>query len=377
MEANDCSQELAQASHRLGLNLLRALAQEDSGNIFISSFSLANALAMLFCGAREETAVEVNHVLEFQDISEDNLTASFDLLLSSLEKSSESYTLECANAAIVQENFPVRDDYRKVLEESFHAILFQENFAKGMELAVANLNNWVKDKTHGMIGHLLDSLDPMTVMILLNAVYFKGTWEHQFEKRATYLQRFYNNGDEDNPKEVNMMHLKEKFNYVEKETYQALQLPYKGEDIVMLILLPYSKHGLEELANQLPSTFVEDLRKEMREVKIKVALPKFRIEYSKSLKGSLKALGMRRAFEAGANLSGINDCLDLFVSDVLHKAVIEVNEEGSEAAAVTAVMIQCRMMMMEPEFTVDHPFLFTIYNTKSNLSLFTGRIVEL
>ncbi|GFR05841.1 leukocyte elastase inhibitor [Trichonephila clavata] len=375
MEPNDCSQELARASHRLGLNLLRALAQEDPGNIFVSPFSIANALATLLFGARDETASEINQVLEFQDISEENLMNSFDLLLSSLEKSSESYTVECANAAAVQEDFCVKDEFRKVLEESFHAALFQENFAE--EKAVAHINDWIKDKTHGMISHFLDSLAPTIIMVLLNAVYFKGTWEHQFQKSDTRLQRFYNNGDEDSPKEVEMMHLKEEFFYFENETYQALMLPYQGEDIVMLILLPRSKQGLAELENQLPHTFYEDLLEEMEEMKIKVALPRFRVEYCKSLKESLQFLGMRRAFGADANLSAINECHDLHVSDVLHKAVIEVNEEGSEAAAATAVLIEARMMLMEPEFIVDHPFLFSIYNPRSNLNLFTGRIVEL
>ncbi|GFT44644.1 serpin B10 [Nephila pilipes] len=358
---------------------MKTLAQSDSGNIFISPFSLANAITMLYCGARTETATEIKEILQFQNMSEEELRSSFDLLLSVVEKSSDSYSLECANAAMMPKNFPIHGQYKKDLEESFHALFVDVNFAKDPELAVAQVNQWVKDKTKGMIEELIDFLSPLTVMVILNAVYFKGTWEHQFEKKKTSREKFYNNGEEGNSKKVDMMHMKEVFEYVEESTFQALKLPYKGKDIAMMILLPRSKKGLAELESQLTPTYVEDLAKEMRNVKVKVSLPKFRIEYAKSLVSTLKSLGMRKAFNDGeADLTGICDVEGIYVSEIMHKAVIEVNEEGSEAAAATAVVIALRSMPRpDPEFTVNHPFLFAIYNTKNNLNLFTGRITEL
>ncbi|GFS31816.1 hypothetical protein TNIN_157941 [Trichonephila inaurata madagascariensis] len=370
---------IAQASHRLGLTLLRALAQKDTGNIFISPFSLANAMTMLYFGARTETAVEINGILQFENMSEQELSTSFDLLLSAIEKSSDKYSLECANAAMIQNKFPVHDSFKKVLVESFHAVLMQEDFAKDPNLAVTHVNDWVKAKTKGMIKQLINRLSPLTVMIILNAVYFKGMWEHQFQKKNTRRQKFYNHGEEKKGTKVDMMHLKERFGYVERSTYQALRLPYKGNDIAMLILLPRSRTGLKELESQLAPTFLEDLEKEMRNMKVEVSLPKFRVEYSKGLKETFEALGMLKAFDdSKADLTGISDFEGIYVSEIYHKAVIEVNEEGSEASAATAVVIAYRSLPPPvPEFTADHPFLFTIYNTGNKLNLFTGRIMEL
>ncbi|GFQ73738.1 leukocyte elastase inhibitor [Trichonephila clavata] len=370
---------IAQASHRLGLTLLRTLAQNDTGNICISPFSLANAMTMLYFGARNDTAVEINKILQFENMSEQELMTSFDLLLSAIEKSSEDYSLECANAAMIEGNASIHDSYRKVLVESFHAVLLQENFSKDPDLAVTHVNEWVTVKTKGMIKELIKILSPLTVMVILNAVYFKGTWEHQFRKKDTRKQKFYNHGEKKEARKVDMMHIKERFGYVETSTYQALQLPYKGKDIAMLILLPRSQTGLKELESQLAPTFVEDLEKEMLNMKVKVSLPKFRVEYFKELTDTLKALGMVKAFNDGqADLTGITDLKGIYVSKIYHKAVIEVNEEGSEASAATAVVIAIRSLPPPvPEFTADHPFLFTIYNTKNKLNLFTGRIMEL
>ncbi|GIY29058.1 uncharacterized serpin-like protein TK1782 [Caerostris darwini] len=199
----------------------------------------------------------------------------------------------------------------------------------------------------------------------------------KFDEKNTFLQYFYNKGDEEEYKQVEMMHLKEKFPYVEKESFKALQLPYKGEDISMIILLPNARDGLEELEKSLSLDFIQDLTKSMRKRKVEVALPKFRLEYSKSLKESFQALGMNRVFNSGAHLNGINDSDQLLVSEILHKAVLIVNEEGSEAAAVTAVMVMMCSLQFDPEFIVDHPFMFAIYNCKNNLILFMGRVDEL
>ncbi|GFS72860.1 serpin B10 [Nephila pilipes] len=373
-------QQISEACNRLGLTLMKTLAQNDSGNIFISPFSLANAITMLYCGARTETATEINEILQFQNMSEEELRSSFDLLLSAVEKSSNSYSLEFANAAMIQSNFSVHSQYKKDLEESFHALLLEVNFAKDPKLAVTQVNRWVKDKTKGMISQLINSLSPLTVMVILNAVYFKGTWEHQFEKRKTSRENFYNNGEEGKSKKVDMMQLRKYFQYAEKSTFHALNLPYKGKDIAMMILLPRSKKGLTELESQLSPTYVEDLAKEMLNIKLKVSLPKFRFEYSKSLVSTLKSLGMLKAFsDSEADLTGISDLKGIYVSDIFHKTVIEVNEEGSKAAAVTTAVVPGYRSAPPPvpEFTVDHPFLFTIYNTKNNLNLFTGRITEL
>ncbi|CAL1283563.1 unnamed protein product [Larinioides sclopetarius] len=379
MGGSQSGEMIAEASHRLALNLLKALAAGQPGNVCVSPLSLCNALSMLRCGARGHTASEIAEVLGLGlgGIPEQDIEASFGHLLSSSDQATSAYTLDCANAAVLRQDFPVKDDYKDILEKSFHAKLIQADFAEDLQAVVDSINKWVETKTRGMISQLLDSLDPLTVLVLLNALYFKGTWKNQFPESATHPQVFYNAGVEANAKEVDMMHLKEEFGYAELMDYSALQLPYRGDAIAMLILLPNSLDGLEEMEKDLTPDFVRNFKEKMRKRKVRVSLPRFRIEYSKSMKETFQELGMRKAFEEGADLSGISDQADLSVSDVVHKAVVEVNEEGTVAAAATAMKIQCRRMVIEPEFIVNHPFLFTIYDTRNNANLFMGRISEL
>ncbi|GBO04103.1 putative serpin-like protein TK1782 [Araneus ventricosus] len=369
---------VAEASNHLGINLYKLLAKENT-NVFFSPFSISTALAMLFCGAENETAEEMRKVLGYEvaNIKDEELKLCFQKLLDALDSNQESYTLNYANTVLSHKEFSVKEEYKSLLEDFFKALFQETDFINENEKAVKLVNEWVNEKTNNMIPKLLDSLDPSTVMIILNAVYFKGLWLHPFDEKSTFLQYFYNKGDEEELKQVDMMHLKEKFPYVEKESYKALQLPYKGDDISMLILLPNSKDGLSELENSLSSTFIQDIKQSMRERKVEVALPKFKLEYSKSLKEKFQSLGLNQVFNVGAHLNGINDSGNLLVSEIIHKAVLVVNEEGSEAAAVTAVMVMMCALTFDPEFIVDHPFMFVIYNNKNNLILFMGRVDEL
>ncbi|GFX55582.1 uncharacterized serpin-like protein TK1782 [Trichonephila clavipes] len=383
MASQVCDKEVenlavAEANNHLGIHLYKLLAKEDR-NIFFSPFSISTALAMLFCGAHNETAEEMRNVLgyEIANIKDEELKSCFQKLVHSLENHPDSYTLVSANALVSHKEFLVKGDYKSLLLEYFKAHIQEVDFANENEKAVKQINEWVNEKTQNMIPELLDSLDPATVLVILNAVYFKGFWLHKFNEKHTFLQYFYNNGDEDNYEQVDMMHLKENFLYVEKESYKALELPYKGEDISMLILLPNSKDGLSNLENSLNSTFIQDLKQGMRKRKVEVALPKFRLEYSKSLKQQFQSLGMNKIFNAGAHLDGINDSKQLLVSEIVHKAVLIVNEDGSEAAAATAAVIMLCSLSMDPEFIVDHPFLFIIYNSKNSLIYFMGRVDEL
>ncbi|GBN73003.1 Neuroserpin [Araneus ventricosus] len=174
------------------------------------------------------------------------------------------------------------------------------------------------------------------------------------------------------------MYMFYKFLYTKKESYKALTLPYKGDDISMLILLPNSNDGLSELENSLSSTFIQDIMQSLSVTRVYVHLPKFRLEYSKLLKDSLQTMGLNRVFNVGAHLNGINDSDELFLSELNHKAVLVVNEEGCEAKAFTGLLCGGGDAIVEyPEFVVDHPFMFVIYNTKKNLILFMGRVDEL
>ncbi|XP_042901042.1 iripin-2 isoform X2 [Parasteatoda tepidariorum] len=369
---------LSSAINDLGLRLYQELAKEKR-NMFYSPLSLSSALSMLFCGASGSTASEMRQVLGFEiaKIADDKVKVCFQLLMSALEKVPESYTLSNANVVFGQKGFSIKEDFKSLLSESFKAMILEVDFQNESGKAVQQANDWVKEKTNGMIPQLLDSLDPSTVMVLLNAVYFKGFWMHRFNEHSTFQQNFYNKGLEDGAKMVQMMHQKESFPFADCGTYKALQLPYKGKEIAMLILLPNERNGLEDLESSLSSDFIKQLQTKMRTQDVNVTLPKFRLEYSKSMKADFQSLGMNAVFCPGANFDGITDSRNLLVSEIVHKAVIEVNEEGSEAAAATAVVMMLCSLRFDPDFIVDHPFLFFIYNTKTNLILFTGRVDEL
>lgn len=369
---------LAQAINHLSVNLHRLLAGE-KGNVFFSPFSIASAMAMLSCGATGETAAEMSAALGYDhaEINKEDVATLFEQQMSVLLKCPDSYTLASANSMLSQKGFEVKDQYKSILTESFKALLLEVDFQTEVAKVVSQINNWVKEKTNNMIPKLVDSLDPATVIVLLNAVYFKGSWLHKFNVKCTHPQTFYNKGLQENAKEVDMMHLKENFPFTENESFQTLKLPYKGEELAMLILLPRAKDGLESLEGSLTPSFIRDLNKNLWNTKVDVTLPRFRLEYSKSLISCFQQLGVNRVFQQGAELGIVSDSQNLAVSDIFHKAVLEVNEEGSEAAAATMVSVMLCSISFDPEFIADHPFAFAIYDTRNDLVLFMGRVEEL
>lgn len=369
---------LARANNSLAVSLHRILAEEKQ-NVFFSPFSVSTAMAMLLCAAEGKTASEMCSVLGYDDagIKKDDVASIFEEQMSLLLQTPDSYTLSCSNAMLNQKGFNVKEEFKKILFESFKALHMEIDFMQENQKAVDLINGWVKEKTNDMIPKIVQSLDRNTVLILINAIYFKGTWMQKFDKKRTHPQIFYNKGIEDNGKEVDMMKMKEKFPFYEDSILQALQLPYIGEEVAMLILLPRERDGLESLEKNLCPSFVQDLKIKLRKRDVIISLPRFRLEYTKSLVPVFKELGMKHVFSRGAELGIASDSPDLAVSEILHKAVLEVNEEGSEAAAATMVAVMMCALIIEPEFVADHPFAFVIYNTKSDLILFMGRVNEL
>ncbi|XP_015903753.1 intracellular coagulation inhibitor 2 isoform X2 [Parasteatoda tepidariorum] len=378
MDTVDSHQAISEAINYLGINLLKELSKE-IGNVFFSPFSISSALAMGFIGSSHETAEEMTTVLGYEvaKVESGDVKTSFHHLFSEINKTSNLCTLNVANVVFGDCNLSVQEDFKKSLRDFFHALFVDVDFMNDSAAAVKKANDWIKTKTENKISHLLDSLDSDTKLVILNAVYFRGFWLHAFKEKSTFLQHFYNKGLDDEPKLVEMMHLKEKFFYANDNSFKALKLPYKGENLAMLLLLPNSRNGVDKLEQQITTEFLRHVNETLCETEVKVALPKLHLEYSKSLKNALKNLGLRRAFEAGAHFDQMCDKENLYVSDVIHKAVLEVNEEGTEVAASTAVMMNKYSRTHCAEFIIDHPFVFLIYNCKNDLILFMGKVVEL
>uniref|UniRef100_A0A224X3U8 Putative Protease inhibitor n=1 Tax=Megacormus gertschi TaxID=1843536 RepID=A0A224X3U8_9SCOR len=380
-QASTDLKNLAQANNDFSIKLYKSFPS--TGNTFYSPASIFIALGMLYKGAGGNTAQEMRTALSYDtaQLTDESVHQKFKNLLDLFENSSDKYKLQIANAIVTSSGYQISEDYKEALKTYYKAITKEVNFGSENKAALDDINNWVSEKTQGKIPKLLEELDKDTVMVLLNAVYFKGTWKTQFNESFTRDGEFYANGKD--AKQVKMMNTKSKFQYdnFPEDKFHALKLPYKGEEVSMVIVLPFERNGLKDLEDILTLQKLQEIASSVNggERRIKVSIPKFKLEDSKELVENLKQLGMRDAFANGvADFSGIDKSRRMLISEVVHKAVIEVNEEGSEAAAATAVIGVVRSgPRRELEFIANHPFLFFIKDERTEMILFMGRVNEL
>ncbi|XP_067134360.1 intracellular coagulation inhibitor 1-like isoform X2 [Centruroides vittatus] len=366
-------ESLALANNKLSFKLLKTL--ENDKNIFFSPFSIHTALSMLNEGAKGVTSQEIREVLGYDitGVNSNATSSDFNELLRLVESFGPEYQLRVANVLLTQSNYPVSKEFATKMSNDFKALVKNINFETG-EDSVGEINNWVNDATRGKIKSMIKEIQEDTKAIILNAVYFKGSWENPFDERNTEDFIFYNNGI--NPVNSPIMSREiSKCMYTRntEEGFHAVSLPYKGNNVEMIIILPLPRYTIKDI--RLSAEKMEEIILSMRNYKVIVKLPKFTLEYSRELKEDLKTLGMKQAFTKFANLTGINEDKRLFVRSVLHKAVIEVNERGSVAAGSTAVIVGTRISPML--FICDHPFLFVIRDRRTRMNLFIGQINQL
>ncbi|XP_066578727.1 leukocyte elastase inhibitor [Amia ocellicauda] len=372
---------LSSANTQFALELFRRLsATKPSGNVFFSPLSISSALAMVYLGAKGETASQMAKALNFS--KDKNVHSSFEALNSEINKPAASYLLKLANRLYGEKTFNFLQEFLESTRQFYHADLVPVSFAGAPEESRKQVNIWVEEQTEGKIQDLLKpgTVDPSTILVLVNAIYFKGNWMHKFDEKNTKEMPFKINKNESKP--VMMMYQMKKFpfNYVPELNLQVLELPYVGEELSMFILLPEEisdgSSALEKLEKEMTlKTIHEWTKRENMDTRtdIIVHLPKFKLEDDYELKSPLASLGMVDVFDGvRADLSGMNSGPGLFLSTVVHKSFVEVNEEGTEAAAATAGIVAF-CMMREEHFTADHPFLFFIRHNKSKSILFFGR----
>jgi len=370
-------ESLAAANAAFAIELYSKLRGEE-GNLFFAPYSLSSALAMVFAGARGDTAREMAAVLQLAPGP--GTHAAFARLQARLNRAAarEGVELGVANALWMQQDYTFRDEFLGLVKGNYLAELNLADFREAAEDARIVINAWVSKRTNKRISDLLSagSLDASTRLILVNAVYFKGDWQYPFDRRFTREAPFFpTRGQSVN---VPMMNRKRNFRYAEDEAAQVLALPYAGEALSMLVLLPRAKDGLAELEAGLEIEKLNAWIGKLRNEEIVVSLPTFRVTSRFSLAETLASMGMRKVFSRMADFSGITGRKDLFVSAVAHKAFVEVNEEGTEAAGATAV--EMRMTAVRPSppkvFRADHPFMFVIRDNASGSILFMGRVVN-
>ncbi len=360
--------------------------QDLTGNLFFSPYSISSALAMTYAGAVEDTAAEMSQTLHFRE-DQDQFHASFNALdqyLAALadrdipDEEGEPFQLDIANAIWGQKNFHFEDDFLDTLAQNYGAGLRLLDYIEEPEESRLTINDWVSDQTGEKIRDLVPqgAINSDTRLVLSNAIYFKATWLEPFEEVFTDAGLFTGLGGEKIP--VAMMHngSSPSFLYFRGDDFQTLDLPYVGGDTSMLILVP-DRGAFEGFERDLTSDVLNQVFEEQHYRPVSLTFPKFEFESEVSLAQVLASMGMPSAFNEDADFSGMTGRKELFISDVFHKAYINVDEDGTEAAAATAVVMSTTSMPADPvTMVVDRPFLFLIREHQTNTILFMGRVVS-
>jgi serpin B len=356
---------------------LYAQLRERDGNLFFSPESISTALAMTYAGAKGQTAEEMASTLHFS-LGQERLHPAMAALLHDLhaDREAKGYQLHTANALWGQKGVPFLPEFLALVKDNYGAGLNEVDFRNATEQARQTINAWVEKQTNDKIKNLIAEgvLRPDTDLVLTNAIYFKGDWASPFKKERTHDAPFQVSADE--KVTVPLMEQTAKFSYLDGDTFQALELPYAGQDLSMVVLLPKKADGLAALEQQLTEARVRGWLARLRPEEVRVALPRFKVESGFDLAKTLEAMGMKQAFTPEADFSGMDGRRDLFISAVIHKAYADVNEEGTEAAAATAVLMTRAAARINPIFRADHPFVFLIRDTRSGSVLFLGRVVN-
>ena len=333
---------------------------------------------MTYAGARGNTEKQMATALHFT-LPGQHLHSTFGALQKQLiqDDKSRGYQLFLANALWGQKGETFLKEFLDLTKYYYGAGFTLLDFVNETEKSRQIINRWVEEKTKEKIKELIPQggIIPEVVLVLTNAIYFKGEWQTKFEKKDTANADFAISAKD--KVKVPLMHLKEDFKYHEDEKMQIVELPYKGNELSMLVFLPRDTEGIKELEDTLTAESINVLLSKMKTTKVDVYFPKFKMTWGTfSLNNALIALGIRDAFDfEKADFSGINGRRNLWVSDVFHQAFIEVNEKGTEAAAATGVVIT-QSINITPVFYADHPFIFIIKDNRSGSVLFMGRVMN-
>jgi serpin B len=374
------------ANNRFARDLYVQLASDPlnaGSNIFFSPFSISSALAITYEGARGTTADEIRSVFYFPA---DNATLreGFSLVNAGINSENSGYTLNTANALWAEKSYKFLPDYIATAGQWYSANVTNLDFISQPEVSRQTINGWVADRTHDKIQDLLPegSIDQLTRLVITNAVYFKGTWVKQFNTNDTQDADFHISPQK--TVTVKMMQRTDEdavYPYAETADLQMLSMPYAhgtGSGLSMIVILPQNDSlapGVAVLDPQNLST----LEQSASSRRVMVYFPKFELNTQYDLSGTLAAMGMPTAFSTAADFSGMDGARDMYISEVVHKAFVNVNEEGTEAAAATGVVMRAMAIAHEepvPVFRADHPFLFLIQDNETGAILFVGRVVN-
>jgi serpin B len=362
---------------------LYARVRTGDGNVCFSPYSVSNALAMTYAGARGQTATQMSRVLHFP-FGGDRLHSAFATVISDLNgpSSGRKTELAVANALWPQTGFPIDPVFRAIVQKQYGGGLQPLDFATRPEKARATINGWVEQQTRDRIKDLIPegAIGPVTRLVLTNAIYFKGDWMHAFREADTRKEAFKLSGGRDIG-DVPLMHQRHVLRFLDGGDFRTLELPYRDNELSMIVLLPNLVDGLGALEQTLTPARVANWLARMTDYDVDITLPRFKVAAQFQLQEALSSLGMPLAFSSRADFSAIaSTAPPLQLSAVIHKAFVEVNEKGTEAAAATAATMHLTSLQLprEPKavFRADHPFLFVVRDNATGSLLFVGRVVN-
>ena len=375
--------EIIETVNDFGFNLLKIFNHEHKlkdDNLFYSPASIVVSLAMVFLGSRGNTAHQLAKTLHWHSHEFEDVHLALRSFQEAIKESEhKNLELKIANRIRGHEHLVETAEFQESSLTFYGASIAKVDFKESYERAREEINGWVEEYTARKIKGFLPpgAVNQDTRLALINAIYFKGTWLHAFKPEKTHHARFFTGSDRDNVVEVEMMSRISRHSYfVDKENdCQVIELPYSGDSVAMLIVLPNEINGVSQLEQMINTEIMSRWIMSLKNTTVKVSIPKFILSQHFELKEVLSKLGIIDLFEPGiADLSGISSVESLFVSHVIHKAHIDVNERGTEAAAASGVVMQKRSLDMPPEFYANHPFLFIMYHKTSGAILFMGRV---
>jgi serpin B len=376
IELKDAGEQIVQSTNEFGFDIFRLINGDEleGTNVFISPTSISLALAMTLNGANNATEDSMAHALRLDQYTPEQINETFRDLMTGLTSVDEKMILEIANSIWYRLGFHVEQEFLDINNEYYNAEIAELDFSSPD--AVDIINGWCAEQTHNRIPEIIQEIDPGIVMFLLNAIYFKGIWTIEFDEDNTQDGIFHLSNGSD--KTVRMMRMEDDIGYYENDLFQACELNYGRGNFSMIVLLPKSDNTVGTLVENLTPENWDAWISSFMTFTVNLTLPKFTFRYEKKLNDILSLMGMGIAFGAGADFTGINSGGGLYIDYVKHKTFVKVNEEGTEAAAVTIVAI--RETVSDPGnvvcMVVDKPFLFAIREKTTNTILFIGKVAE-
>eukprot|EP00794_Sanderia_malayensis_P011146 gene11146-12318_t len=379
-------ENFSRASNNFGVNLFRTqtLALGGNKNAFFSPLSIYTAFAMINAGARGRTSYQLQRVLNWNTFAKpgDALNGhdKIKIFIKTLFGLESKSPIQFANKLWLQRYFTTSasKQYVKLLKEKYYTELGVENFAKAPEKARKEINKWVAEKTANKITELLESgtVRATTRFVLTNAIYFKRDWKYKFDKKSTAAAPFY--VSKDKTVQADMMKMTSAVSYASDDDFHAIELPYTTEEVSMILVLPHDRHATKKLESAFNDGLLRKFIRDFRKVKCDVTIPKFKIKSDMHLKDYLSVMGVRDLFDPfQADLSGMLGYKGMFITHAIHQGYLDVNEEGTEAAAATGIVANFRSLIPPTwDFTADHPFIFSIIHKPTATVMFQGEIAD-